>query len=433
MLPILLGSHSLWGDVIHLKDGTQLEGIVKHTDDGWVIHTNGKQIHVPVTDVDSIELSPATRASPQAAIERLASLRRSVEGLGDLTEITARFQRFVDQSTDATATAEAKKDLVVWQERSRLKMVKVGSEWVTSDQRDKLIEHAESVAETARQLMKQGRTKEAEPLLQDVLKTDPTNATALYLTGVLRLQQDQLTASRKAFEAASAIIPNHAPTLNNLGIVQWRQHEYIPSLQCFDAAMLAKPVDRTIVDNVAVALQNLPIDLQKSPVTLKLLRHFNEQDQKLSEQMAQVGMRRLGSLWVSDHDLAQMKADEKLVQDKLDALSGEFDKTRERADTLSENIESNQAEMSRIEASSFVTDQVTGIRVAMPYPSTYYDLQREAQRMVRDRDAETAKLDAIKKQAQDLQNRRPTAKNQGVMQPIGAEGTPIKINALVGK
>lgn len=430
------GGAGALGDVVHLKDGGTLEGIVKHSEDGWIVRTGTKTIHVLAQDVESIELTPATNPSPLEAGERLASLRRSVESLGDLNEIVARFQRFVDQGTDAATTADARKDLAIWQDRLQQKMVKVGSKWVTAADRDKLVEQAAASAETARQLMKQGRSKEAEPLLAGVVETDPQNATALYLIGILRYQQEQLPAARKAFEATDAIIPNHAPTLNNLGVVQWRQHQFIAALQSFDAAMLSRPGEKTILDNVLVALQQLPADLQKSPVTIKAARHFSEQDQKLAEQMARAGMHRYGSLWVSDNDMAQIRAQEKQIQDQLDQLSGQFDRATQHVDQLTNDIADDQSQMDRIASSSYAIDPRTGVAVSMPLPSTYYDLQHDIQRLQRVRDSEASRLDMIKKQAQDLQKSRPSVRSQAVMVVIGAEGTPIRIAApanAVGK
>jgi tetratricopeptide (TPR) repeat protein len=416
-------------DIVHLKDGTQVEGTVKRADDGWNVRKSGKVVHIGSDQVESIELTPATAPTAAVANDRLDSLRRSVEGLNDLNEIVARFQRFVDQNTDAAASIEAKKDLAMWQDRQKQKMVKVGAKWVLPEQRQQLIEQAGVTADTARQLMKQGRTKEAEPLLVDCVSIDPANATALYLIGLIRYQQDQAPAARKAFESTAGVIPNHAPTLNNLGVVLWRQKQYIAALNDFDAAMLAAPGGKIILDNVAVAFQTLPADLQKSPVTLKVLRHFNEQDQQLSERMASQGLHRFGSLWVSDHDLEQIKQQEKQIQDKLDQLAGDFDKAKGRAAELNQSISDNQTEMHRIEANSYVTDPRTGAVTQVPYPSAYYDLAHDNDKMTHERDSAVSKLDTIKKQAQDLQNSKPSMKNQGVQLMIGVEGTPIRVPA----
>ncbi len=417
-------------DIIHLKDGSQIEGVVKHTDDGWMVRANGKSTHIAADLVESIELTPATQPSAAAVNERLASLRRSVDALVDLNEIVARFQRFVDQSTDPAATADAKKDLAVWQDRRQQKMMKVGSKWVLPAEKQHLIDQAADSAETARQLMKQGRSKEAEPLLVDCIAVDPTNATALYLTGLLRYQQDQIPAARRAFEATAAIIPNHAPTLNNLGVVLCRQKQFIAALMNFDAAMLASPVDKTILDNVAIIFQNLPADLQKSPVTQKALRHFNEQDQKLAEALSKQGLRRYGSLWVTDKDVEQIRQQEKQIGDALDQMAGDFDRTKSRIDQLNQNISDNQTQISRIETDSYTTDPRTGSVIRTAYPSAYYDLIRDDEKLTRERDADLARLDALKKQARDLQNNKPSMKNQGVQQIIGPEGTPIRVAGI---
>jgi tetratricopeptide (TPR) repeat protein len=424
----VLGVVSLCGaDVVHLKDGTKVEGIVKHADDGWNVRIKGKVTHIPSDQVESIELAATTAPTAAVANDRLESLRRSVEGLTDLTDIIARFQRFVDQNADAAATAEAKKDLALWQDRQKQKMVKVGAKWVLPEERQHLVDQAGTSADTARQLMKQGRTKEAEPLLVDCVAVDPQNATAQYLIGLLRYQQDQLPVARKAFEATAAVIPNHAPTLNNIGVIQFRQRQYIAALINFDAAMLTAPVNKIILDNVAITFQNLPQDLQRSPVTLKALRHFNEQDQQLSALMAHDGLHRYGSLWVTDKDLDDIKQQEKQIQDKLDILAGDFDRAKARVDQLESDISDNQTQMHRMEASSYVTDPRTGAQTQVPLPSAYYEMARDNEKRGRERDGAVAKLDVLKKQAQDLQNSRPSIKNQGVHLLIGVEGTPIRM------
>jgi len=134
-------------------------------------------------------------------------------------------------------------------------------------------------------------------------------------------------------------------------------------------------------------------------------------------------------LWVSDHDLEQIKQQEKQIQDKLDQLAGDFDKAKGRAAELNQSISDNQTEMHRIEANSYVTDPRTGAVTQVPYPSAYYDLAHDNDKMTRERDADLGKLDAMKKQAQDLQNSKPSIKNQGVQLMIGVEGTPIRIPA----
>ena len=54
--------------------------------------------------------------------------------------------------------------------------------------------------------------------------------------------------------------------------------------------MLAAPVSREILDNVAEALNALPENQRKGPVVAKVVRHFKEQDDDLQKKMAERGL-----------------------------------------------------------------------------------------------------------------------------------------------
>src|SRR5438045_5371239 len=85
-------------DVVHLKDGSRLDGDVKKGPAGYTVTmADGKVKTVSSDQVKSIELA-ATPGSPDAAKEKLASLRRSVEYLDDPKKIIARYQSFIDQN-----------------------------------------------------------------------------------------------------------------------------------------------------------------------------------------------------------------------------------------------------------------------------------------------------------------------------------------------
>ena len=429
LLITIAGTQSLaLADIVYLKDGTKLEGDVKHSDDGWTVRSKGTVVKVQPDQVQSIELTPTTGpAAGAVATERLASLRRSVENESDLKQIIARYQRFIDQNADQTAGADAKKDLLVWQDRSDRNMVKVGSRWILAADRAKLVGEAADLADRARQLLKQGRNKDADPLLVQATEDDPTNPAAQYLLSLLRYQQDQIPAARKALDAANTNLADHAPTLNNLAVVQWRQRQFVAALASFDAAMLAAPVNKEILDNVASALSAMPEEFRNSTVTQKTTRHFQEQDKSLSEQMAQLGWHRYGTTWVTDKEMDQIKEQEKETQDKLDALAADFDKDKEHLDQIDQNIADTESAMHRIEATTFARDPNTGTFLQLPYPATYYDLQRDDQRFQVDRQRELAKMDSIKQSAQALQKKLPGQKSDDVLRMFGPEGTPLKV------
>src|SRR5690242_14214426 len=86
------------GDIVHLNDGTSVEGSVRRTRDGYVVtDASGKTTTIPAEAVKSFELK-STPASAGSAEDRLASLRRAVANLDDLKQIVDRFKVFVAQN-----------------------------------------------------------------------------------------------------------------------------------------------------------------------------------------------------------------------------------------------------------------------------------------------------------------------------------------------
>ena len=320
--------------------------------------------------------------------------------------------RFVDQNP---ADVEGKKDLAVWNDRLARGMVKVGPAWVLPMERDRLFEEAQGKVETARQLMKQGRTKEAEPFLGEALNVDLRNPSGQYLMGLLRVGQDQLPAARKAFEMVAATVPNHGPTLNNLAIVQWRQRQYLSAMNSFDGAMLALPVNQLILENVAGAIAFLPAEFQTNPAAGKMVQHFKQQEKLLADQMARQGMRRFGSVWVTEKQLQQMKLDEKRMLDALDRLSVDFDRTTQRVRQLDQNISD---EMSAISAG---------------FQAINFNLDGDVARIQSERNISVARLDSIKRQADELEASRPSNQNRGVQIMFRAESTPLRVGLPFGK
>ncbi|MGH7180181.1 MAG: tetratricopeptide repeat protein, partial [Tepidisphaeraceae bacterium] len=306
-------------DVVVLKDGTRLEGDVKKTAGGWQItFPDGKVHEILAENVRAIELgATSTRSTTQAVSANLASLRRSVENIADINQVIERYHRFIEQNKDSPTAADAEKDLAVWEERQSRGLVKLGTRWVTVDERRALADKAFALADQARELVARGRLHDAEPNLSQALELDPQNPPALYLRGVIQYQQTQLPAARKSFEAVNAVLNDHAPTLNNLGVILWRQNAPIAALNYFDQSIVAAPINKELLDNVAEALAGIPEDQRRNPVVNRVLRRFTEQDTRLSEMMAAQGWYRWGSTWIDRTTLERLQKDEKEVKDKL--------------------------------------------------------------------------------------------------------------------
>lgn len=412
-------------DVVHLKDGSKVEGDVKKRPDGYVVITReGKYFRLKPDDVKSIELSTPVKVDDKVAAERLASLRRSVEYVPDVHQIIERYQRYIEQNLGSPSEKEARLDLAVWQDRVDRGLVKVGSKWLTQEEKAAVQEKVIGVADSARKLLREGRLNDAEKTLDQALTEDPQNVAALYLRGLLQYRQEQIQPARKTFETVNALLPNHAPTLNNLGVILFRQNQLPGALNFYDQAMLAAPQEKLVLNNVAEALYAMPQEQQLAAAVQKAGRHFTEQDTDLARKLAEQGLHRWGATWVTAQQLEQLEAAEREVRDKLDQLSADFDATKVRIANIDRDIEANERAMRRLEATSYVRDAYGNIYQTV-LPSSYEELHRDSEKLGRERSEAYSKLDNLRAAARAVQQRLPVPKYTGIQRLIDVEGTPV--------
>ncbi len=417
----------LRADTITLKDGSSVEGDLKRDADtgGWIITTaDGKVRNIPNDAVKSVQLGAATSStSPAAAAESLASLRRSVEAVADLSQIISRYERFISLNSDPQSIAAARADLAEWQKRKDAGLVKHGNQWVTPSQVQQLETEATVLALQARDLIRQNRTKEADAAVQQALAIDPPNASAHYLQGVILFRQDKIADARKAFDAANTAAPNHPPTLNNIAVILWRQNQPQGALKYYDFAMQAAGANEYILNNVAEALGTLPEDQKRGTPVPAALRRFTELDLILQQKMAQQGMYRWGGGWVDQKQLDDLKAAEKEIRQKLEALQADFEQTKQRIVQIDQEISRNESSMDDLRARSVWRD-ASGRYVTMPLPTVYYDLERQNQQLRAEQDSLQSKASSMPEQARRLQQQVPVPKFTGVQQIVGVEGMP---------
>jgi tetratricopeptide (TPR) repeat protein len=411
-------------DTIRLNDGTSVEGSAKRNGDVYdVTDAAGKVTHIPVVSVKGIDIGNKVPGALEAE-SRLLSLRRSAENTTDIKAILERYERFIEQNKETTVSREAENDAAIWRDRLAKGLVKVGQSWVTVAEREQMQARSAEIAEVARQLLRQGRMREAEPLIQQILDADPANPSALYLRGLVLFRHDQIVAARKAFEGVVASMKDHAATLNNLAVVLWKQNQQLPAMNAYVQAMLASPLNREILNNVAEALSALPQNHRSSPVAQKCFKIFAEQDTALQEQLARQGLYRWGSTWVDKAQIVKLQEMEKEIGKKLDAMSAEYDDTKKKIGRIEDDIDDNVRRMRAIEATSFARD-AQGNVYRLPYPRHYYDLDDDNKKLSADRTALIAHLDELRAGAKKVQQQIPTPRFTGVQQMIGVEQTPL--------
>jgi tetratricopeptide (TPR) repeat protein len=425
LVAFLLLAVTAHADVINLTDGTKVEGKIQKTSDGWTVTQKDGSIEtIPADKVASIEASRGAEDISVSA-DRLASLRRVAEHLSDVQDIVNRYQKFIEQTGDQAVVAQAKKDLTLWQLRLDQGLVKLGDGWITADERERRRGLAQSEALPARDLIANYRYKEADKLLQQALQDDPECAAALYLQGISLYKQDQVAQSRKAFDAANQFAPTHAPTLNNLAVIAWRQKSFVVAMSFYRQAMMATPVAKEILDNVAEALNAVPDENKKAPVVLQAVALFADQDAQLQQAAAQQGQYRWGATWVTAKQLQDLKADEIRVKQQLDAIQSQFDALQQKIGQIDSEIGANQREMDRLEARSTYTDR-NGNNIQMPLPDVYYQMRRDNEKLADDKQVLLQQQDALKSRAKQVQQEIPVPKFTGMQNIIGVDGVPLR-------
>jgi tetratricopeptide (TPR) repeat protein len=411
-------------EIVSLTDGTQIEGKIQKTADGWnVTKADGTVVSVSADKVASIGLGNPT-APVSVAQDRLDSLRRVADHSTDVADIISRYQKFIAQSGDLAVTAEAENDLALWQARQDKGMVKLGDQWITKDELERRRSNAEVEALPARDMIAGYRYKDAAKLLEQAIRDDPQSAPALYLQGVLLYKQDQVAQARKSFEAVNVLIPDHAPTLNNLAVIAWRQNSFVVAMSYYDKAMMSAPSVKEILDNVAEAINVIPKQNQAAPVVLQGLKLFAEQDAVLQKLAATQGMFRWGATWVNEKKLQELKAAEARVKQQMDALQQQLDAIQQKINQIDNEIAQNQTAMDRLAAQSvFVTRD--GATVQMPLPDQYYALKRDNDALAAQKPPLLQQQNDLRNKARDVQAQIPVPKFTGVQQIIGPEGMPI--------
>jgi len=427
LLLIMLHGGVAAGEIVYLNDGTQIEGKITKSADGWTItKDDGGIVHIKAEDVVSIEAGHPAAATAQGA-DRLASLRRAVDHLSDIHEIIDRYEKFIESNPtfDPSVLDDANKDLQQWHDRLDQGLVKLGNKWITPQERDQRRQAAQTQALSARDLLVQYRYKDAQRLLRQAIDQDPQSAAALYLQGVMYYQQDQIDQSKKSFDAANEILPEYGPILNNLGVISWRLKSFVAAMNFYNQAMIASPLSKDILDNVAEALNALPEQTRQAAAVQRGAATFRAQDTELQKRAADQGWFRWGANWVTAKQLDDLKAAAAKIQAQIDQLSRQFDLVAARIADLDKEIDEDTRQMHRFEASSTVIDP-NGNTIQLPLPQIYYDLKNDVGKLTANKKNLQGQQDALRAQAKAVQQGLPTPQFNGVQQIIGLDAVPAR-------
>jgi tetratricopeptide (TPR) repeat protein len=423
LLLALILATTAQASVLTTTDGQQLEGDIKRVADGWAVtNADGKTTVVPITRVQSIELSRATSSSKATA--GLESLRRSVEHSDDLKKIIERYKRFIDASKDNLVTIAAQQDLLIWQKRLNEHHVKLGKQWVTPGEKQQMLALTLVRVDEARTLIKANNLKQAQSVIDELLRMDSQNVSALYLSGVIRSRQKNVPEAKKSFQAVIAQIEDHAPTQLNLAVINAQQKQWGPACAAMQQALISAPGVQVLIDTTAELLAMLPEDQQKTPVAQKLSREFTSQDAALQKVMNARKMYRWGATWVDTVTREKLSIAEAELKTKLNAMQKEFDQLQTQIQQIDLQSKDISRSISELESRS-VARASDGTLVRLPYPTAYYDLQRDLARLRGDRIAAISQLDTLRESARRARTELPVPQYTGILNMIEEDGVPV--------
>lgn len=418
-------------DRITLRDGTLLSGTVKQVDGGFeVVGDNGVKRFVPSADIKSIKIDNTGKLDESAARDRFESLRRSSENERDAARAVDRYETLVSLIDGTAAGAEAKKELDVWRDRRDRKMARIGKAWLTPAEHDALYGEIAGRADAIRAALAANDLARASALLREATPLDPDNVSTLYLTGVLQYRRGQFAEAKKSFDQIAEQIADHPPTLVNQAVLLVRFKRWPQAATALDAAMAAAPENGDILDNVTEFLQLIPEANRKSNVVERLSKRYAVQEASLEQRMEREHkLYRWGSRWVDEKTLAEFKKQRDEHEQLKRDMAKEYDEGTARVRQLDDDARRTNTMIGEIERDALIRDD-SGKVFQRSYPQAYWDLKRDLEILAGRRREEVAKLDALKKKAEQVEKSSPSAPYRGTLEPIGERGVPILLPAI---
>jgi tetratricopeptide (TPR) repeat protein len=415
---------SAWSDVLTTLGGVRHEGSVSRSGTDWVVRlADGSTALIPRDQVRQIDF--AAPASGDAKLDgALGSLRRSSSGQTEARRVVERYRQFLDQYAGTAIAAAAKLDLALWEDRVELGRLRLGPRWVTVDEIAIFRAAAAAKCADAMLALRESRLFDAEQIIAQALDDDPTSATALYLRGFVLYRQDKFQEARKSLADADAAAPNHGPTLNNLAVACFRINQFGPSLQAYDKAMIAMPLEPGLLNNIAEAFEALPPQQRESALAKRVNRKFDEQDTLLAQRMATRGLFRWGATWINQQQHDEIKAAEKANKEEVDRLVLQVQELERRAIAIDSEIRNNETDMRSMERDSLRYD-TSGRLVQFPLPAMYYSLRSRNELLRGERQGQQLQYDRLQTQIKELEKRSPIPKFTGIQQLFAAEAAPL--------
>src|SRR5262245_14212758 len=152
--------------------------------------------------------------------------------------------------TTAAEKTQIRPRLKFWEDTAHEGLVRVGTQWMSKADADRLKEEADRLVAEAIELINIENFAKADAKLERASRIYPDHLESLFLLGVGAFLNRDMKGAEKRFSQCLSRAPNHVPLLNNLAICEAQSFKFDRAAKHWDQAAALEP------DNAAVA-QNL--------------------------------------------------------------------------------------------------------------------------------------------------------------------------------
>jgi S1-C subfamily serine protease len=234
--------------------------------DGTVVlkKKNGSVIEVPISKLSAVDRAylrsqsggvpgeaiakpapPDPPKTPEAVEEEAGQCRTAKEAVLVYTFYLSKPNLTPQQRAAAQASLES------WKKKAVENQVRLGDQWLTKEEAEKIREEADAKIEHAMELLRLGNGEMSRRTLEEASKLDPDSIKADFMMGVVYgLIADNDKKAQYHFERCLKRDPTNVSVLNNLAVSLVFQRKFGPAAQHWKTAAATTPKMTALTQNI---------------------------------------------------------------------------------------------------------------------------------------------------------------------------------------
>jgi Flp pilus assembly protein TadD len=306
-----------------MQDGREITGsLARHGDDMVIKREDGTVVTVKAADVKRVTLTDSTNPAEKSEVE-WSRISATIARSDDLPAINKMLKAFLASYPDVPLAKTAMEALNQYSGYQDQGLVKFRTRWLLPASRDAILQQAQTQARLALTLYRSGKVKEATEAATEALHTDDQNSLALSIAGLTSARAGQWVKAKEYFGKIADIDPNNILAHNNLAIISFIQHRDAEGLIHYKTALDSGADNRLVLDNIIEALAAYR-GSKDVPAYTSLVRSFTQAETKMAAVMAQQGLFRYGSTWVTQDQKDRLLASATAIQQNMADLDANY-------------------------------------------------------------------------------------------------------------